>query len=130
MLSFFFKERGLSWLSPRGISIAPSSGTVGLLLSEVGDRFIIVTTVVACVIVVPHTPPWPGPARPVFSLPPTHPPRTWPIGVLPFCLFDVLTHQQIALVDLAYVHLGLNDPVTTLSYAGRVLATAASPVNR
>lgn len=38
--------------------------------------------------------------------------------------------RQVALVDLAYVKLGLNDPVAALTYAGRLLATPASVINR
>lgn len=37
---------------------------------------------------------------------------------------------QVALVDLAYVHLGLNDPVTTLAFTGRLLANKTSVVNQ
>lgn len=43
----------------------------------------------------------------------------------------VLVGVQVALVDLAYVHLGLNDPVSALGYAVRVLgAQHVSAVNQ
>ncbi len=36
---------------------------------------------------------------------------------------------QVALADLAFVHLGLNDPVSALAFAGRLLETKPSAVS-